>query len=188
MTTTDVRPLPAPSRNGSEPGTASPGEDEPTTYVRRLLNTWIALGCVVILVVVGYLFFISNALVSINDNLATTSVAVAGAEGNTKTLPGQLHAVNQNLAKVDAALRHIPAQTAAIEQGLRAVDTDLAPTERSLQFTASDLTDVSRDLRGTASALGSVSSGLVDTSRLLSMVLDSTGSIDTSLSTINTSR
>src|SRR4051812_44718921 len=166
MTASDILRRSAPSNNGSAPGADTPDDDH-AAYVRRWLNTWIALGTVVLLVVAGYLFFISNALVSINDNLATASAAVAGAEGNTKTLPGQLHSVNQNLAKVEAALQDIPVQTANIGQGLRAVDTNLAPTEASLGSTASDLTDVSRDLRGTASTLGTVSSGLADTSRLL---------------------
>src|SRR5436309_13036610 len=118
MTTTDILRRPAPSPNGSEPRTNTSSGDKHTAYIGRWLNTWIALGAVVLLVVAGYLFFISNALVSINDNLATASAAVAGAEGNTKTLLGQLHTVNENLARADAALRGIPAQTGMIEPGL----------------------------------------------------------------------
>src|SRR4051812_14966725 len=107
MTAPDVLRRPASSNNGGAPGADTPDDDH-ATYIRRWLNTWIALGVVVLLVVAAYLLFISNALVSINDNLAAASTAVAGAEGNTKTLPGQLRAVNQNLTQVQAALHDIP--------------------------------------------------------------------------------
>lgn len=87
------------------------------TELQRWLNTWIALGAVVLVVTAGYLFFISNALVSIHRDLASTGDAVASAEGNTKTLPGQLTTLNQTLAALEVALRATPDNTTAVEQG-----------------------------------------------------------------------
>jgi hypothetical protein len=186
MTATDLRSAPTSSSNGSKPTATSPAEDN-TAYVRRWLNTWIALGSVVIAVVVAYLYFISNALVSINRDLATASAAVSDAEGNTRTLPGQLAAVNHNLATLDTALSGTRIQTANVRTSLTSIASNLTPTEVSLRSTATDLTHVSTNLRDTVSTLGGVSSDLADTSGLLLQVLHSTGSIETSLSAIDRS-
>lgn len=153
--------------------------------IQRWLNTWIALGAVVLLVMVGYLFFISNALVSIHHNLATAGDAVAGAEGNTKTLPGQLSALNQTLAELEVTLHATPEKTATIQQWLVTVDNDLAPTDQALRSTSSHLATVSGDLRQTASTLGTVSVSLADTSQLLRQALTSTSSIGSSLTLIS---
>lgn len=155
------------------------------TYLRRWVNTWVALGSVVALVVIVYLVFISNALATINDNLTATSAAVSGAEGNTKTLPGQLEAINTNLGQVDTALRGLPGQSGRIKTSLGSVATNLVATADSLDGTSGHLVTIAGNLVTTSSTLDTVSSRLSDTSGLLRAVLSSTDGISATLHAVD---
>ena len=153
-------------------------------YLGRWLNTWVAFGAVVILVVITYLALISSALVKINGNLAATSSAVTGVAGRTKTLPGQLAAVNSNLAQINDALSGVPRQATVIESNLGAIESSLGVTNTALSNIAPNLKSAASNLDVTASVLGNTTSALSNTSSLLHSVLGSTDSISKSLSSI----
>ena len=125
-----------PRRPSSELASTATASDRDSAdrmrYLGRWLNTWVAFGAVVILVVITYLVLISSALVKINGNLAATSSAVTDVAGSTKTLPGQLAAVNSNLAQINDALSAVPRQAIVIESNLGAIQSSLGLTNAAL--------------------------------------------------------
>jgi len=145
------------------------------------LRTWIALGVVVALTVVGYLILISSSLAGINSHLQIARTAVVDVNGNTKTLPGQISAVNENLTSIDKALKSIPSQASAIRDNLESVKEHGLVIDGSLSDTSGQLAAVARDLADSAPRLSRITSQLTDTSGLLASILKSTGSIDSNL-------
>lgn len=148
------------------------------TFYERWLRVWVALGAVVVLVVVVFLIFISNALVGINSNLAVTQSAVTGIGGNAKTLPGQISSVNTSLAGIDSALAPITGQAGTIISNLTTIEGNLTTTSGSLVSTSGILS-------GTAGTLTGISGSLVNTSGVLSAVLGIAGSINSTLIAAN---
>jgi hypothetical protein len=150
-------------------------------YISRWLTAWASLGMIVVLVVIAYLIFISNALANINDNLAVASKSVSDVGGNTKTLPGQIGTINANLTKINDSLFGIVPQTVTVRNNLTAIESNLVPTNNSLSSTAPHLVNVASNLTATVGSLGTVTSALADTSSLLHSILHSTGDIQGNL-------
>lgn len=150
-------------------------------YVRRWVNTWVALGAGIVAVICAYLLIISNSLADIDDNMGVAQSAVTDSEGNVKTLPDQLHAVNQNLTDVSDAVDPLPGHAADIRTDLASIQQDSGTTSDSLDRTATRLTTVSKNLEGTSETLDPVAKRLNETSALLAATLASTGDIEKSL-------
>ncbi len=147
------------SRSRSRPRAAG----DQSAFVARWLKVWVALLAVVVLVVVVYLIFITNALASINSNLGVTSSAVTGIGGNAKTLPSQIQGINGSLSGIDPALKPIAGQANQIIANLTDIEGSLTSTDGSLKDTSSVLQGTSGALTGIASTLGGVNSSLVGT-------------------------
>jgi hypothetical protein len=154
-------------------------------HVRRWVNTWAALGTIVVLVVIGYLVFISSALAKIDDDLGIAQDAVVDSEGNMKTLPGQLSVVNSNLRQIDKSLSRVPGYAAEIRSNLEAVESTSGSTSISLASAAPRLDTIAEDLSTASSTLRPVASGLTETSTLLAQILLGTDNIDSDLVTIS---
>lgn len=152
--------------------------DDRSAFIARWLKVWVALIAVVILVVVVYLIFITNALAGINSNLSVASSAVTGIGGNAKTLPNQIQGINGSLSGIDPALKPIAGQANQIIANLTDIEGSLTATDGSLKDTSSVLQGTSGALTGIASTLGGVSSSLVGTSNNL-------GGINSSLVSTN---
>ncbi len=133
-------------------------------FLDRWLKVWIALLTVVVLVVVFYLIFITNALASINKNLAVTQNAVSGAGGHVESLPGQIQHINTSLVSIDTALKPITGQASDIITSLTSVNGSLVSVDNSLKDTSSSLVNTS--------------SSLVNTSSILQQVLAAAGNIN----------
>lgn len=177
---------PAIGRNeGGETHRAVVGRRDREHYVRRWVNTWVALGAIVVLVVIGYLVFISSSLGKINNDLGIAQDAVVNSEGNMKTLPSQLSAVNSNLKQINTSLAHVPEYATQIRSNLKAVEATSGSTSTSLADASPQLDTVSDDLTKASSTLGPVASRLTTTSTLLTQILSGTSSIDTDLKAIN---
>ncbi|MGH9071272.1 MAG: hypothetical protein ACRDX8_08960 [Acidimicrobiales bacterium] len=154
-------------------------------FYERWLRVWIALGAVVVLVVVVFLIFISNALSGINFNLGNTASAVEGVGGNTKTLPGQISSVNGSLSSIATALSPITGDATKIISNLTSIEGNLTTTSASLVNTSGVLSGVSGTLVGISGTLNTVSGSLVNTSGVLTTVLGLAGSIHTTLVNAN---
>ena len=118
--------------------------------------TWVTVGILVVLVVVGFLIGIVSALESIDDNLAEADTAVRGAGGDVKPLPGHIADVNASLTDIDTALKPIPAQADTIVESLASIEKTFLSIDPSLKDTSGTLsrkatTDRSAD---TVSAAG----------------------------------
>lgn len=148
------------------------------------LRTWIALALVVAITVVGYLVFISSALAGINTHLQAARAAVVDVNGNTKTLPDQISAVNTNLTSIDKALKAIPSQASAIRDNLTSVKAHGIAIDSSLSDTSVQLASVAGDLADSAPTLNHITSLLTDTSHLLGAILQSTSLIGRNLQTL----
>ena len=128
--------------------------------------TWIfaTVGLLVVLVVIGFLIGIVNALESIDDGLKEADASVTGAGGETKTLPDHVQNINGNLKAIDTSLKPITGQAGAILASLTSIDGSLDSANNSLGRTNSSLKSTSSSLVGTSSTLRGISSSLVDTS------------------------
>lgn len=145
------------------------------------LRTWIALGAVVAVTVVGYLILISSSLAGINSHLQTARAAVVDVNGNAKSLPDQISTVNANLTSIDKSLKEIPSQATAIQNNLASVKGHGLAIDGSLADTSSQLSAVANDLADSAPKLSEITSKLADTSELLTSILSSTTTIDGNL-------
>jgi hypothetical protein len=154
-------------------------------YVRRWVNTWVALGAIVVLVVIGYLVFISSSLAKINNDLGIAQDAVVDSEGNMKTLPNQLAVVNSNLKQINTSLAQVPEYATQIRSNLKAVEATSGSTSSSLADASPQLDTVASNLSKASSTLRPVASGLTTTSTLLAQILSGTSKIDSDLAAIN---
>ena len=120
-------------------------------FLRRWLRVWVALITVVLIVVIVYLFFITNSLASIDDRLAPTEKSVVGAGSSVQRLPDQVEAINKSLESIDPSLKPIDAKLDQIIGALTPIDNNLKVTGGSLVSTASMLqrvTNQANDIRG----------------------------------------
>lgn len=150
-------------------------------FFERWLRVWVALGAVVVLVVVVFLIFISNALVGINSNLQVTANAVTGAGGNAKNLPGQISSVNNSLAGIDTALGPITGDAGKIITNLTSIEGNLSTTSASLINTSSTLSGTAGTLGGISGNLGSITSALNGVSGTLGTVSGTLGTVSGTL-------
>jgi len=124
-------------------------------FLSRWLKVWVALITVILLVVIVYLFFITNSLASINKNLGPTERSVAGAGADVKRLPDQVQTINRSLQNIDPSLRPINGKTDEIIAALAPIDAKLKTTAGSLVDTASMLRTAlgqANDIRGVVAA------------------------------------
>ncbi len=135
--------------------------------------TWIfaTVGLLVVVVVIGFLTGIVNALDSIDRGLKEASTAVVDIDGNAKPLPGQIEDINANLRKIDGSLKPISGQAGdilssltSIDGSLNRIDGSLASTSSSLSNTSSSLVSTSGTLQSVAGAVSSISGSLANTS------------------------
>src|SRR2546429_9933688 len=71
--------------------------------------TWVTLGVLVVLVVVGFLVGIVSSLENIDSNLAEANSAVSGAGGDGEAPSGPLADLNREPDDVDPSLKPVPA-------------------------------------------------------------------------------
>ncbi len=111
-------------------------------FLSRWLKVWVALITVILIVVIVYLFFITNSLASINDNLGPTERSVAGAGSDVQRLPDQVQTINRSLQSIDPSLRPINGR-------LDEIIGALAPIDGKLKTTAGALGDIATGLQTT---------------------------------------
>lgn len=147
---------------------------EPSKTALRWMWTWITVGMLIVLVVIGFLIGIANALESVDAGLAEASEAVVGANGDVKPLPDYIQDVNASLGRVDQQLEPIPRHASTIRDRLGSirvtlggVEGSLNDTERSLNDTGGELNDVERSLNGTEGELNATEGRLNGTERRL---------------------
>ncbi len=174
-TTVATRPPPA---TASAPDTGwgqqPPSDDEAaSSNVTRWLWIWITIGALVVVVVIGFLIGISNALASIDDNLLEAQQAVAGGQEapgalqDVEPLPGQVQNVNASLGGIDQQLQPVPGQAdqiianlTSVRDALRSVDGSLGDTSGTLQATAGSLADTSGVLGDVQALAGNIEATL----------------------------
>ncbi len=132
MTQTMQRPSAPPQTYGAPPR----GDFDMSLFLSRWLKVWVALITVILIVVIVYLFFITNSLASINDNLGPTERSVAGAGGDVQRLPDQVQNINRSLQSIDPSLRPINGKLDEIIGALAPIDGKLKTTAGSLADTA----------------------------------------------------
>jgi methyl-accepting chemotaxis protein len=159
-------------------------DDGPSGAVVRWMWTWIALGILVVVTVIGFLIGIVRALESIDARLFEASSAVQGIGSDAQPLPGYVSTINSNLAEIDTALKPIRGQANDIGGGLASITSSLQEVDASLQDTDASLVDTSGSLQDTSGVLvnasdsvGTIESSLVDTTNVLVTVLDQAGAI-----------
>src|SRR5438552_3806285 len=80
--------------------------------------TWVTLGVLVVLVVVGFLVGIVSSLENIDSNLAEANSAVSGAGGDVKPLPAHIADINGNLTAIDTRVDRITHTVGPIDHNL----------------------------------------------------------------------
>lgn len=159
-------------------------QEGPSGAVVRWMWTWIALGILVVVTVIGFLIGIVRSLESIDAGLFEASSAVQGIGGDAQPLPGYVQEINSNLTEIDTALQPIRGQATEINTGLTSITGSLQEIDASLKDTSVSLVDTSGSLQNTSGVLvnatdsvGQIESSLVDTTNVLVTVLGQAGSI-----------
>ena len=111
----------------------NPGVAAPFTTAARWLKAWVSIGTIVVLVVIGYLLAIVNALDSIHDNLATTDTDVVNITEDVDPLPGHIERINGTLSAIDKVLIDIPGQARSIITSLTSIDGTLKSIDPTLK-------------------------------------------------------
>ncbi len=150
--------------------------------------TWITLGILVVVTVIGFLIGIVRSLESIDDGLLEARNAVQGAGGDVEPLPQHVQRINDNLTKIDTALKPIRFQAGEISSGLELITGSLVSIDGSLKDTSASLVDTSGSLADTSGVLVNasglvqrISGSLIDTSNVLQTVLARAGQIENEL-------
>jgi uncharacterized phage infection (PIP) family protein YhgE len=155
---------------------------------RRWVTAWVTIGLVIVAVTAVFLVLISNALVRIDGDLATTDRAVTDVNGHTRTLPDQIARVNTSLAAIDTALHALPTDTVAISNNLDRITTALRQIRADLGSTAPTLAGTADNLVISANQMAPISAGLRDTSGLLDRLIAATAGMDRTMVSIVGSR
>lgn len=151
--------------------------------------TWIfaTIGLLVVVVVIGFLTGIVNALDSIDDGLKEADAAVVSVDGDARPLPDHVEDINANLAKIDGALKPISGQAGDILAALTSIDGSLQSVDGSLGNTAGSLSDTSGSLLSTSGTLRLVGGQLVAIAGSLRNTTSSLQSTSSSLRETSTS-
>ena len=142
---------------------------QPAQTIKRWMYVWIAIGIVVVLVVVGFLFAIASTLESVDDGLREARDAVAGAHGDVNPLPGYIEDANATLGTIEGSLTdtsNVLVDTSGkldtISGSLHDTAGVLVDTEGTLGSISGRLVDTEGTLRDTTGTLAGISSRLVD--------------------------
>lgn len=159
-----------------------------SSTVVRWMWTWITLGILVVVVVIGFLIGITRALSSIDGGLFEAASSVENIGTNADPLPDALQKINEALVSIDGTLKPIPGQAGEVNAGLTNIVNSLKVAGPSLEDTAASLVDTNSSLAGTSDKLvhvaetgGKIDSSLKDTTDVLKVVLDRAQEIDKTL-------
>lgn len=126
----------------------------PFATAARWLKAWVTIGTLVILVVIGYLLAIVNALQNIHENLDVTDVNVADIAGvDVAPLPAHIDTINTTLANIDEVLKPIPGQATSIINSLTTIDGTLKEIDPTLTSINGGLTTALGGLRNIENTL-----------------------------------
>jgi ABC-type transporter Mla subunit MlaD len=150
----------------------------------RWMWTWITLGILVAVVVIGFLLGIVRALNVVNGGLVEAASSVTAIGHDADPLPGALRTINTNLDGIDTSLKPFRSQAADIGGGLNKIRDTLEPLDAALRNASGSLAQTNHTLaatspllRGIAGSTGDISRSLSDTTNILESVRDAAARI-----------
>lgn len=159
------------------------GVAAPFATAARWLKVWVTIGTLVVLVVIGYLLAIVNALDNIDANLALTDPDVADISGHVSPLPGHITTINDTLTAIDSTLKPIPGQARSIIGTLTVIDGTLKDIDPTLKEINGGLTTALGGLRSIDATLVSLDTPGAD-NRGLRPIISEVTTIDSQLKSI----